>query len=56
VNVRIADEEKRKAALAIVRSELDKLDEEWAPSIEVDKLELDFGEMRYVMKSGKTDH
>jgi hypothetical protein len=56
VNVRIADEEKRKAALAIVRSELDKLDEEWAPSIEVDKLELDFGEIRFVMKSGKTDH
>jgi hypothetical protein len=47
VKVRIADEEKRKTELAQVRSELDKLDEEWAPSIEVDKLELDFGDTRY---------
>jgi hypothetical protein len=42
----VADEEKRKLFLAQVRSELDKLDEEWAPSIEVDQLEVDFGDIR----------
>lgn len=47
VKVRIAEEEKRKTELAQVRSELDKLDEEWAPSIEVNQLELDFGDIRY---------
>jgi hypothetical protein len=47
VEVRVADEERRKVELAQVRSELDKLDEEWAPSIEVDQLEVDFGDVRY---------
>jgi len=47
VQVRVADEEKRKADLVQVRSDLDKLDEEWAPSIEVDQLEVDFGDTRY---------
>jgi phosphatidylinositol-bisphosphatase len=46
VQVRVADEEKRKVELAQVRSELDKLDEEWAPSIEVDQSEIDFGDIR----------
>ena len=47
VQVRVADEEKRIVELAQVRSELDKLDEEWAPSIEVDQLEVDFRDIRY---------
>ena len=47
VQVRVADEEKRKVELAQVKSELDKLDEDWAPSIEVDQLEVDFGDTRY---------
>jgi phosphatidylinositol-bisphosphatase len=46
VSVRIPDEAKRKAELAIARSELDKLDEEWAPAIEVDNKELEFGDVR----------
>lgn len=46
--VREANGEKRKAELAQVRSELDKLDEEWAPSIVVDQAEVDFGDVRYV--------
>lgn len=47
MTVRVVDEEKRKVELAQVRSELDKLDEEWAPSIVVDQVELDFGDVRY---------
>jgi len=55
VEVRVVDEEKRKVELAQVRSELDKLDEEWAPSIEVDQLEVDFGDIRYDSKSCSAD-
>jgi phosphatidylinositol-bisphosphatase len=47
VYVRVVDEEKRKIELAQARSQLDKLDEEWAPSIEGDQLELNFGDTRY---------
>jgi hypothetical protein len=46
VTVRFPDEEKRKADLGIVRSELDRLDEEWAPAIEVEDNELEFGDVR----------
>jgi hypothetical protein len=51
----VADEEKRKAELAQVRSELDKLDDEWAPSIEVDQSEVDFGDIRYDSSSCSAD-
>jgi phosphatidylinositol-bisphosphatase len=46
VDVRVVDEEKRKAELSIVQGELDKLEEEWAPSLSVDSQELDFGEIK----------
>lgn len=49
VAVRVPDEEKRKVDLGVVRSELDKLDEEWAPAIELDHNEVEFGDARYAL-------
>lgn len=47
VDIRVADDEKRKATLASIQGELDKLDEEWAPAIDTDAKEVDFEEVRY---------
>lgn len=48
VDVRVIDAEKRKAEFLTVQGELDRLEEEWAPSLEVDSQELDFGAVRSV--------
>lgn len=48
VGVRVPDVEKRKAELVVARSELDRLDEEWAPAIVVDDKEVEFGDVRSV--------
>ncbi len=44
--VRVLDEEKRKAELAVVMKELDKLDEVYRPSLEVGSTDVNFGEIR----------
>lgn len=46
VDVRVADVEKRKSEMAVVTGELDRLEEEWAPSLSLDTQELAFGQVR----------
>lgn len=44
--VRVVDEEKRKEELGVAMKELDRLDEVYRPSLEVDSTHVDFGDVR----------
>ncbi|KAI9636052.1 Endonuclease/exonuclease/phosphatase [Dioszegia hungarica] len=50
-DVRVADEEKRKHAIEEARRRLDRLEEMWRPSLQVERTEVDFGELRCVQTS-----
>jgi hypothetical protein len=42
----VVDEEKRKQAIEEARRRLDRLEEMWRPSLQIERTEVDFGEMR----------